>query len=108
MNNWKHGKSFKLCDAETNCDVSKMLQPGKVNSIMNYFLEKRIFSNSTWASESQIPKQKLTDSQCKGHFNNTRRQIPRSAWKFGIVEAFIKGKDINIRQEIVWLPRTKV
>lgn len=47
MNNWKHGKSFKLCDAETNCDVSKMLQPGKVNSIMNYFLEKRIFSNST-------------------------------------------------------------
>ena len=21
----KHGKSFKLCDAETNCDVSKML-----------------------------------------------------------------------------------
>lgn len=47
MNNWKHRKSFKLCETETNCDVSKMLQPGKVNNIMNYFLEKRIFSNST-------------------------------------------------------------
>ena len=36
-NHMLYGNALKLCDSWPNCDVSKILLPGKINNIVNHF-----------------------------------------------------------------------
>ena len=103
------GGALKLCDPETNSDVSKMLLPSKINNIVNHFWDrwKEYLINLREYQKIKHPNKHQQIVNVKDIVKVQEDKIPRFAWKVGVVEVVIKGADGNIRGEVVRVPRTK-
>ena len=103
------GRALKLCDPETNSDVSKMLLPSKINNIMNRFWDR--WKNEFLVNLREYQKIKYPNKQQIVNVQDTvivrEGKMPRSAWKVGIAQEVVKGMDGNIRGAVVRVPGTK-
>ena len=104
------GRALKLCDPETNTDVSKMLFPSKINNIVNHFWDcwkKEYVVNLREYQKIKHPNKLQQIVNLKDIVIVQEDKIRRSACKVSIVEEVIKGTDGNIRGTVVRVTRTK-